>query len=117
MEKNNFLPLGSIVIIKGGVKKTVIIARGLATSFGEGLVYFDYGGCLYPEGIIGDALLYFNHEDIAKVVHQGYTDEDDEMMIENIEQWVLQSKLEKGNPYEINQRNKQKDPSTPQGGI
>ena len=28
MEKVNYLPLGSIVVIKGGVKKFMIVARG-----------------------------------------------------------------------------------------
>jgi hypothetical protein len=115
MEKTAFLPLGSIVIIKGGVKKAVIVARGLAAAFGGEPVYFDYGGCLYPEGIIGDALLYFNHEDIFKVVFTGYADEDDELMKENIFHWLDKSALKKGNPYEINRPTTPGEQTAPEG--
>ena len=34
MEKVKFLPLGSIVVIKGGVKKFMIVARGLGVNVG-----------------------------------------------------------------------------------
>ena len=108
MEKIEFLPLGSVVIVKGGVKKTMIIARGLATAIGGETIFFDYGGCLYPEGLIGDKLLYFNHADIAKVVFNGFSDDDNVMMVENINGWVKKSGYKRGNPYEINLQNQQK---------
>lgn len=105
MEKTDFLPLGSIVIIRGGVKKTMIIARGIAADVGVGPKRFDYGGCLYPEGLISDQLLYFNHEDINKIVFTGFSDEDNELMVENINGWIKTSEFEKGNPMEINKKN------------
>jgi len=105
MEKTDFLPLGSIVIIRGGVKKTMIIARGIAADVGVGPKRFDYGGCLYPEGLISDQLLYFNHEDINKTVFTGFSDEDNELMVENINGWIKTSEFEKGNPMEINKKN------------
>jgi len=105
MEKTDFLPLGSIVIIRGGVKKTMIIARGIAADVGVGPKRFDYGGCLYPEGLISDQLLYFNHEDINKTVFTGFSDEDNELMVENINGWIKTSEFEKGNPKEINKKN------------
>ena len=63
MEQENieFLPLGSIVQLKGGVKKIMIIARGAFAVVKGEKRYFDYGACTYPEGVIGDALLYFQH--------------------------------------------------------
>ncbi len=106
MEKIEFLPLGSIVIIKGGIKKIVIIARGVAGEIGESIKYFDYAGCIYPEGLIGDQLLYFNHEDIAREIFQGYSDEDNVMMVENIHRWIETNEYPKGNPYEINMQKK-----------
>lgn len=105
MEKVDFLPLGSVVVIKGGVRKAVIIARGLAAAIGGEMRYFDYGGCLYPEGMIGDSMLYFNHENISKVVYKGYTDDDDRTMVDNVNEWVEKSQLKKGDPYELNRQN------------
>jgi len=105
MENIDFFPLGSIVIIRGGVKKTMIIARGIAADVGGGPKRFDYGGCLYPEGLLGDQILYFNHEDVNKVVFTGFSDEDNELMVENINGWIKNSGFEKGNPLEINKKN------------
>lgn len=114
MQAVEFHPLGSIVIVKGSVKKIMIVARGLATVIGDQPKYFDYGGCLYPEGIIGDSIIYFNHEDISKIVHEGYSDEDNQLMIENINEWVGKCELEKGNPYELNKQNQQKNSGSPE---
>lgn len=97
-ERIPYLPLGSIIILRGGTQKVVINARGLLTLQANPPCFFDYGGSLYPQGIIGDQILYFNHEDIAKVVFEGYHDADDEMMVENINQWYAQANVPKGNP-------------------
>jgi len=104
MEKVEYLPLGSIVIVRGGVKKAMIIARGLAAEIGTETNVFDYGGCLYPEGLLGDKILYFNHADIAKVVFEGFNDDDNAIMVENINNWLKDIKYERGNPLEINKR-------------
>lgn len=98
MEAPDFLPLGSIVIIKGSTKKVMIITRGIALSQEGGLRYYDYGGCLYPEGLVGDAVLYFNHEGIQKVVFEGYLDEDNDLVLANLAESLRYVEIEKGNP-------------------
>lgn len=95
-EHINYLPLGSIVILKGGTQKVVVNARGLVTVATNPPSFFDYGGSIYPQGIIGDQILYFNHSDISKVVFTGYSNEDDEMMVENINEWAKQSEFSRG---------------------
>lgn len=98
MEAPDFLPLGSIVVTKGSTKKIMIIARGLAVTQAEGPRYYDYGACLYPEGLIGDQVIYFNHEVINKVFFEGYTDDDEALAIENITEGLKYVTLEKGDP-------------------
>ena len=105
MEKIEHLPLGSIVVIRGGVKKSMIIARAIAVNVGDVERYFDYAGCLYPEGLMGDQLIYFNHEDIQKLIFKGFEDDDNEIMLENINRWIETSGYEKGQPLEINKKN------------
>lgn len=61
-----------------------IIARVIAAPVKGDLYRFDYGACLYPEGMVGDSLIYFNHEDVFKVVQEGYADDDNELMLEHI---------------------------------
>ena len=101
VERVDYLPLGSVVILNGGVQKVVINARGLVTMAVEPAGFFDYGGSLYPQGIIGDQILYFNHSDIAKVVFTGYTDDDDIMMVDNINKWFAESQFERANVADL----------------
>ncbi|GAB5081445.1 DUF4176 domain-containing protein [Hominimerdicola sp. 21CYCFAH17_S] len=95
IEKVNYLPLGSIVVIKGGVKKYMIAARGLGVNIGEKSAYFDYGACMYPEGMMGDKMMYFQHEDITKTVFEGFSDEDDRLMVDNINEALAKTDMEK----------------------
>lgn len=85
MKEERFLPIGSVVIVKGSVKKVLIIARAVFAQTEDGEKYFDYGACTYPEGVLGENMLYFQHENIAEVIYKGYADEDDKRMLENIE--------------------------------
>lgn len=48
----------------------LIIARMIAAPVKGDLYRFDYGACLYPEGVVGENLIYFNHEDIFKIVQE-----------------------------------------------
>ncbi|MDO4535237.1 MAG: DUF4176 domain-containing protein [Clostridium perfringens] len=71
------LPLGSIVILKNGFKKLMIIGRKILQGKNEKL--YDYLGCLYPEGDIGEEYKFiFNHEDIDKIIFKGYEDKEEE---------------------------------------
>ncbi len=84
MKNRDLLPLGSIVYLKDGTKKVMIIARGLIAKNGDGVVYFDYGGVPYPEGLQDDKMAYFQHDAIVKVLFEGFTDADDEVTVEKI---------------------------------
>ncbi|MBC1925540.1 DUF4176 domain-containing protein [Listeria innocua] len=79
-EQKTYLPLGSIVITEGSLKKLMIVSR--ATILGN--EYYDYQAVLYPEGMIDENVACFNREDIIKIVHEGFTDDDDELLIAEI---------------------------------
>lgn len=98
MEAPEFLPLGSMVVVKGSTKKVMIIARGLAVMQAQGQRYYDYGACLYPEGLIGDQVIYFNHDVVNRIVFKGYTDEDEGIALENIAEALKHVTIEKGDP-------------------
>lgn len=105
MQKVDFLPLGSVIKLRGGIRKVIIVSRGLMTIIGDRALYFDYGGAIYPEGIIGDQIMYFNHVDIEEVVFEGYEDGENKEMVKQLQNWMEKSDAEKGNPYEINKKN------------
>lgn len=68
----DLLPAGSVVLLKGGSKKTMIIGVLQVMNDKPGEVY-DYIGVPYPEGYIGAENVYaFQHEDINDVVFTGY---------------------------------------------
>ena len=76
--KEKFLPIGTLVLLKGA-KKKVLITSYLILSKGENSEkrVFDYGGCPYPEGIIeSNYAVGFDHDNIDKIFQLGYEDED-----------------------------------------
>ncbi len=102
MERVELLPLGSVVYLKEGNKKVLIIARGLVTRKGDGMIYFEYGGVPYPEGLQDDQMAYFQHDAITKVVFKGYTDMDDEATVEKIYAYLdRHPEIEKGNVKQL----------------
>lgn len=75
-KQTNFLPLGSIIVLKQTTQKLIIIARGMLVEEN----YYDYGAFLYPQGLIEDSLVYFNEDQISKVMFHGFTDDDDDTL-------------------------------------
>ena len=77
-----FLPIGTVVLLKGGKKELMIISYCIIPAgdvydkngkVDVGETMFDYAGCVYPEGMItSDQLFAFNHDQIEKVVYKGY---------------------------------------------
>ena len=88
MEKIDYIPLGSVVYLKGGIKKIMIAARGIQVANDGKKLFFDYGGVLYPEGITGDEMAYFNHDDVVSVVFRSCDDEENKAMAEAINKFV-----------------------------
>ena len=70
---NKYLPIGTVVLLKDGTKKLMVIGYG----FSNDNKTFDYAGCLYPEGIFNlENLFAFDHEQISNVYYTGYIDEE-----------------------------------------
>ncbi len=69
----DLLPIGSVVTLKKGTKKLMIIGR-LQQNVKTKKLY-DYAGCLWPEGYMGKEHCYvFNHEDIDILYYLGMQD-------------------------------------------
>lgn len=83
-----FIPLGSVVLLKGGTKRVMIMGHGLSVKDGEETYFFDYAAVLYPEGFIGQDMLYFNHEDIETVFFTGYDDDDNKTVNIRLNEFV-----------------------------
>ncbi|MFU2181734.1 DUF4176 domain-containing protein [Streptococcus pluranimalium] len=93
------LPIGSIVYLKEGSRKLMVLNRGaLLEQSGEKLL-FDYSGCIYPVGLDAERILYFNEENIDKVVYEGFKDDEETRYQELYTEWleINGTKHKKGN--------------------
>lgn len=71
----DLLPIGSIVLLKGGVKRIMVF--GIKQTNDENNQEYDYIGVLYPEGNLGGDYQYlFNQEDIEEVIFKGFEDDE-----------------------------------------
>lgn len=76
--ESHYLPLGSIIILKGGAKRLMVYGRVQKLATG---VEYDYLGCPYPEGFINpEKSFVFNHDAIAEIVHFGFADEEEALI-------------------------------------
>lgn len=98
MIREKYLPIGTVVLLKGGTK-TVMITSYLIFSKDkeQEKKIHDYGGCIFPEGIVDTShVLGFDHNQIEKIIYLGLVNEEQEkfgkLLIENDD--VLRKKYE-----------------------
>ena len=79
--KERFLPIGTVVMLENGEKEVMITSYCVfskAQYMDENIEndMFEYGGCVYPEGILDtDVSIVFNHDKIKEVLFMGYETE------------------------------------------
>ncbi|MBJ8325503.1 DUF4176 domain-containing protein [Streptococcus pacificus] len=81
------LPLGTIVYLQDSLTKVMIIGRGPEFNLDDQEVYSDYVGVVYPEGINPDDSIFFNQENIEKVVFEGFKDEEEVEYLTEYKEW------------------------------
>lgn len=75
--EERFLPIGSVVLLKGG-KKRVMVIGFCAVAKEKADKVFDYCGCIYPEGLMSsNQTCMFDHSQIEKVYAKGFVDEEE----------------------------------------
>ena len=74
--EDEFLPIGSVVLLEGGNKRIMICGR-IQAQAGSDIIY-DYSACYYPEGIVDTkSMFFFNRDAIETVYFRGYEDQDE----------------------------------------
>lgn len=83
------LPLGSIVLLKEGMQKLVVVGRGAVYEEPQtGKEKFsDYMGVIYPTGVNPETTIFFEHENIDEIVFEGYSDEEEERFLKVYSEW------------------------------
>ena len=86
-----FLPIGTVVMLKGGSKR-VMISGFCSVAENDPNKMWDYSGCIYPEGFLSsNQTCLFDHEQIEKVYHLGLIDDEEEEFKKNLKE-VLEQK-------------------------
>lgn len=79
----DLLPVGSIVLLKGGEKRLMVCGR-ICCQGGSDTIY-DYSGCYYPEGIMdSDQMFFFNRDDIQMIYFIGFQDQEEMAFRHNV---------------------------------
>jgi len=75
--RDKFLPIGTVVLLKGGRKRAMITGFCSVAQENQEKVY-DYSGCVYPEGYLSsNQVCLFDHDQIEKIFFVGYEDEEE----------------------------------------
>lgn len=81
---DKYLPVGSVVLLKDGRKRLLIIGRKEKERQGDRS--WDYLACPYPEGFMGEDFAYlFDHEQIERVFFIGFQDGEELAFRERLE--------------------------------
>ena len=98
--------IGSIIYLKEGSQKLMIINRGPIVDIDNQKYIFDYSACNYPVGVVEDQIYYFNEENIDKVVFEGYSDQDEtrfqelfKEMMDNLDEDVQRGTVQQKGSY------------------
>lgn len=74
--EEKYLPIGTVVLLKGGTKKVMINGYCAVTEAQKGKI-FDYRGCPFPEGVLeSSGVALFDHNQIKEIVHMGYKNDE-----------------------------------------
>ena len=81
-ELKKYLPIGTVVLLKGGQKRLMITGFCSIPKEDKTKIY-DYTGCLNSEEVA-----LFNHEQIEKVYFVGYKDEEEKQFKEKLNKLI-----------------------------
>lgn len=80
--KEKFLPIGTILTLKGATKKVMVIGY---LPISQNNVMFDYSACIFPEGVLDmNKTLAFNHDKIENIDFMGNKNEEFEKFNKNL---------------------------------
>lgn len=77
MKLEKYLPIGTIVMLKGGIKRLMITGFLCMDETQKDKLY-DYCGLIYPEGYVEkNQLLLFDHSQIEHIYYLGLNNDDE----------------------------------------
>ena len=86
--KEKYLPIGTVVLLKGGKKRAMITGFCSVAQENQEKIY-DYSGCVYPEGYLSsNQVCLFDHDQIEKIFFEGFVDDEEVQFKEKLNRIV-----------------------------
>lgn len=108
---NEYLPIGSVVLLKGAIRKAMIIGIIQSTKGEDGVIKeHDYIAVMFPEGFLNtETMFMFNHDQINDVVYRGYENPERAEFLQKLEKNVAlaQEFISKKKALKIKEENKE----------
>lgn len=80
-----YLPIGTVVLLKGGTRKVMITGFCAVTDVKKNKV-FDYRGCPFPEGVLeSSGVALFDHDQIQEICHMGFKNDESINFLDRLE--------------------------------
>ena len=91
---NEYLPIGSVVLLKGAIRKAMIIGIIQSTKETDGQdKEHDYIAVMFPEGFLNtETMFMFNHDQINDVIYRGYDNPERKEFLEKLEKNIALAK-------------------------
>ena len=80
---NKDLPIGTVVLLRGGLKKVMITGYSSVSREDSEKVY-DYNGCIFPEGFMENVYVLFDASQIEEIVNASPIPTASQMAMQNI---------------------------------
>lgn len=95
--KEKYLPIGTVVLLKGGRKRAMITGFCSVAQENQEKIY-DYSGCVYPEGYLSsNQVCLFDHDQIDKIFFLGYEDDEERTFKDKLNKIVASIEEENAN--------------------
>lgn len=78
---NKDLPIGTVVLLRGGLKKVMITGYSSVSREDSEKVY-DYNGCIFPEGFMENVYVLFDASQIEEVFYEGLRNEEHDSYVD-----------------------------------
>lgn len=108
---NDYLPIGSVVLLKGAIRKAMIIGIIQSSKGEDGVIKeHDYIAVMFPEGFLNtETMFMFNHDQINDVVYRGYENPERAEFLKKLEKNVAlaQEIISKKKVLKIREENKE----------
>jgi hypothetical protein len=88
VESGDWLPIGTILMLKKGTQKLMIVGKGMNKYGAEGRIY-DYCAVMAPQGMTSpDQIVGFDKDSVERVYFLGYIDEKEEILNLQLEEYI-----------------------------